>query len=95
MLLPRLCQPVLQRNLLLQQKAMNGIFLYRNASTWTRMRQFLKQHGSVFIVVKLVSAIPLMYLCYNIPSAFGYDGISEFILAQGKNKIIIPITNQQ
>ena len=95
MLLPRLCQPVLQRNLLLQQKAMNGIFLYRNASTWTRMRQFLKQHGSVFIVVKLVSAIPLMYLCYNIPSTFGYDGISEFILAQGKNKIIIPITNQQ
>ena len=95
MLLPRLCRPVLQRNLLLQQKAMNGIFLYRNANTWTRMSQFLKQHGTVFLVVKFGSSIPLIYLCYNIPSAFGYDGISDFILAQGKNKIIIPITNQQ
>ena len=95
MLLPRLCQPILQRNLLLQPKAMNRIFLYRNASAWTRMRQFLKQHGSVFIVVKMVSFTPLMLLCYKIPSAFGYDGISEFILAQGKNKSIMSITNQQ
>ena len=86
MLLPRLCQPIVQRNLLLNQKAINGISLYRNASAWTRMKQFLKQHGTVFLVVKFGSFTPLMLLCYKIPSAFGYDGISEFILAQGKNK---------
>merc|ERR1712227_34661 len=82
MLLPRLCQPIVQRNLLLHQKAINGISLYRNASAWTRMKQFLKQHGTVFLVVKFGSFTPLMLLCYKIPSAFGYDGISEFILAQ-------------
>ena len=95
MLLPRLCQPILQRNFLLQQKAINGFSLYRNASAWTRMRQFLKQHGTVFLVVKFGSFTPLMLLCYKIPSAFGYDGISEFILAQGKDNSIIPIIYQQ
>lgn len=82
-------------NLLLSRAVLNRPGLYRNttctvlrrssqspASSWARMRQFLKQHGTIFLVVKFGSFTPLMYLCYNIPSAVGYNSISEFVLAQ-------------
>ena len=83
MFIRSICFPVLKRNLLTPSRLSTPVVL-RNASSWTRMRQFLKQHGTVFLVVKFGSFTPLMLLCYKIPSAFGYTTISDFILAQGK-----------
>ena len=59
-----------------------------SVGTWTHINQFLKQHGTVFLVVKFGSFTPLMYLCYHIPSAFGYDSISDYVRSQGKYKIL-------
>ena len=54
-------------------------------STFARMKHFLKSYGTTFIIVKLSSAPPLFYMCYNIPSLFGYETITSFIRSQGES----------
>ena len=77
-------RPMLTRNLI----SNSSVRLSSNwsiVSTFQRMKHFLKSYGTVFIVVKLSSAPPLFYMCYNIPSLFGYETITDFIRSQGES----------
>merc|ERR1711953_725199 len=72
---------ILTRRCLLPRVHYNSACVRKSGSLverWKDSRRFLAQHGSVFLVIKFGSSTPLMYLCYHMPSKFGYDDISDF-----------------
>jgi len=75
------CRPMLTQNFISTSRVRSSSN-WSIVSTWTRMKHFLKSYGPVFIIVKLSSAPPLFYMCYNIPSLFGYETITSFIRSQ-------------
>ena len=78
------CRPMLTQNFISNSRNRFSSN-WSIVSTWTRMKHFLKSYGTVFIIVKLSSAPPLFYMCYNIPSLFGYETITSFIRSQGES----------
>ena len=78
------CRPMLTQNLM-SNSSVRFSSNWSIVSTFQRMKHFLQSYGTVFIVVKLSSAPPLFYMCYNIPSLFGYETITDFIRSQGKS----------